>query len=141
MRYEDLNEMCGGEVACVETYTFGKNYVIWDVCGYDNVYHKVKVPLQKVTREQALELLDYYDPERIANYELEMELHRYHIGIFIDHNKYSVCNSKFSEHTDDVEDWSTLPSPVTLMKRIQCEELRSEIIDLELKIEKIQASM
>lgn len=142
LSFSQLDEMCGGNVAVVEAYVFGKNFVIWNVCGYDNVYHQVKVPLQKISRSYALELLDYDSDQRVRDYELERELHQYDIGIFIDGDQYSACNSKHSFHSNDFERWPiNWDTPVNKLKLGRIAELEDDIQSIREQIEKIKVSM
>ncbi|UYD59144.1 hypothetical protein HPMBJEAJ_00029 [Aeromonas phage avDM6] len=142
LSFSQLNEMCGGNVAVVDAYTFGKNFVIWNVCGYDNVYHQVKVPLQKISRSYALELLEYDPDQRVRDYELEHELHQYDIGIFIDGDQYSACNSKHSFHSNDYERWPiNWDTPVNKFKLGRIAELEDNIQLLRQEIVKIKDSM
>ncbi|QAY01469.1 hypothetical protein ZPAH1_orf00041 [Aeromonas phage ZPAH1] len=84
MKYQELcDQVDPTGLACVYEYAFTKNTVVWDIEGYNGIRKQVTVPLQLISYNQALSILGYDGSERYRAYELEMELHKFHVGVFI----------------------------------------------------------
>lgn len=136
MKYETMQDKCGGCIVSIGPYKVGKNFVVWNVENEKDESFSFKVKLQIISREEALNVLGIPVDTNLQDYEIESKLHQLHIGVFLKSHDFS-----YDENVQEEEDYSDQFSAFDMLKIRRISELNEESNRLNAKILELYESI